>query len=403
MRLRLDGVGLWSKFARLAAATMLLWLTGCGVGSASSATKSGGQSGPAILIMAQPVSQIVPIGRPATFTVNADGAGVLRYQWTRNGTAISGATSSSYTVPDVSSSDTGESFQVTISNTVGNATSQAAILTAGPRAPKIGDLRYLLWQQVTLPGLGNYGGEPGTVAAGYEEIPDAVGSTLELGSGLCGQYAPCTWAFSAVALPPPMTGLTMWYRAGNLPNLNADLRSIVASNVVITSLALEPKYKQYGMSWVQATHFSGFEYNLQIVSPAEIQATAAADGAEGRVATAVSFDGPNEVYLISYGWQGSPTTYDVKTMTAAAQNVYGAAQELAAEGYIISAFGGDDTSGWVLIGIHASGYSQPRSLAEANLSKPSIPTIPPDTAYFTPVIGLQDYGMGTGAIDISEQ
>src|SRR5207245_1542344 len=63
----------------------------------------------------------------------------LLYQWNKNGTAISGATSSTYTTPATTNSDSGAQFTVVVSNTAGNVTSNAATLTvnAAPVAPSI--------------------------------------------------------------------------------------------------------------------------------------------------------------------------------------------------------------------------------------------------------------------------
>ena len=87
----------------------------------------------------QPVGQTITAGQTATFSVTASGTAPLSYQWNKNGTAISGATSSSYTTPAETVSDNGAEFTVVVSNSVGNATSNAAILTvtAAPVAPSI--------------------------------------------------------------------------------------------------------------------------------------------------------------------------------------------------------------------------------------------------------------------------
>src|SRR4029077_20201824 len=50
----------------------------------------------------------------------------------KNGAAISGATSASYTTPAETTADTGAQFTVVVTNSVGNATSNAAILTVTP-------------------------------------------------------------------------------------------------------------------------------------------------------------------------------------------------------------------------------------------------------------------------------
>ena len=91
------------------------------------------------LISAQPVSQTVTMGQTATFTVVAAGTAPLSYQWQKNGTAISGATSASYTTPATISADNGAQFVVMVSNSAGSVTSNAATLTvnAGATAPTI--------------------------------------------------------------------------------------------------------------------------------------------------------------------------------------------------------------------------------------------------------------------------
>jgi hypothetical protein len=80
-------------------------------------------------ITAQPASQTVNVGQAATFSVTAAGTATLSYQWKKNGAAIGGATSATYTTPGTSSSDSGAQFTVTVTNGFGNATSNAATLT----------------------------------------------------------------------------------------------------------------------------------------------------------------------------------------------------------------------------------------------------------------------------------
>ena len=80
-------------------------------------------------ITAQPASQTIAAGQTATFSVTATGTAPLSYQWQKNGAAIAGATSSSYTTPAETASDNGAQFSVVVSNSAGTATSNAAILT----------------------------------------------------------------------------------------------------------------------------------------------------------------------------------------------------------------------------------------------------------------------------------
>ncbi len=76
----------------------------------------------------QPASTTVTTGSTVTFTVAASGTAPLMYQWQKNGTAISGATAASFTIASVATSDAG-SYTCTVSNSVGNVTSNAATLT----------------------------------------------------------------------------------------------------------------------------------------------------------------------------------------------------------------------------------------------------------------------------------
>ncbi|WP_211102049.1 discoidin domain-containing protein [Nitrospirillum pindoramense] len=86
-------------------------------------------------IVAQPQPQTVIAGQNAAFSVTATGSPVLRYQWYRNGTAISGATASVYNTPVLTLADNGASFTVVVTNTAGTVTSAAAVLTVGAANP----------------------------------------------------------------------------------------------------------------------------------------------------------------------------------------------------------------------------------------------------------------------------
>jgi len=71
----------------------------------------------------------VAAGATATFAVGASGTAPIEYQWLRNGTAISGATLTTYTTPATSASDNGAQFAVRVSNAYGTVTSSPAVLT----------------------------------------------------------------------------------------------------------------------------------------------------------------------------------------------------------------------------------------------------------------------------------
>jgi subtilisin family serine protease len=79
-------------------------------------------------ISIQPSGVTKTAGDMATFTVMASGTAPLTYQWSKNGTDISGATSSSYAISSLVASDAG-TFVVVVTNGCGSATSAPATLT----------------------------------------------------------------------------------------------------------------------------------------------------------------------------------------------------------------------------------------------------------------------------------
>ena len=79
-------------------------------------------------IITQPSKQNVFLGETATFSVIAKGTAPLNYQWMKNGIAIDGATSSSYTTPPTTPADDGSLFSVLVSNIAGSVTSKSKSL-----------------------------------------------------------------------------------------------------------------------------------------------------------------------------------------------------------------------------------------------------------------------------------
>src|SRR5207249_90934 len=138
---------------------------------------TGGSGAPSII--AQPVNQTVTAGQSATFSVTATGTAPLSYQWNKNGTASSGATSAAYTTPPTTTADNGAQLTVAVSNTSGSVNSQAAtLMVTAATAVKI-----------TTTSLPN-----GTAQAAYSVTLQATGGTL-----------PYTWSVSSGQLPAGLT------------------------------------------------------------------------------------------------------------------------------------------------------------------------------------------------------
>lgn len=85
-------------------------------------------------VTTQPVDQSKVVGQSATFSVVASGLPAPTYQWMKNGVNVSGATSSSYTIPSVALTD-GGLFSVKVTNSAGFTFSSNANLTVSSPVP----------------------------------------------------------------------------------------------------------------------------------------------------------------------------------------------------------------------------------------------------------------------------
>lgn len=97
----------------------------CGTVASSAASLTINNS---TAINTQPSNQTTCLGSSVTFTVSASGSGTLTYQWKKNGTDISGATSSSYTIVSVTAGDAAN-YSVSVTSSCGNVISGSASLS----------------------------------------------------------------------------------------------------------------------------------------------------------------------------------------------------------------------------------------------------------------------------------
>ena len=112
----------------IGAYTVRVWNRWSSVTSAA-ATLSG--TDPAPTITTQPGVVTAVSGTSATFTVAANGASTLGYQWRKRGVNISGATASTLTLPAVEMADAGF-YDVIVYNGLTSLTSQAGRLLVSP-------------------------------------------------------------------------------------------------------------------------------------------------------------------------------------------------------------------------------------------------------------------------------
>jgi MYXO-CTERM domain-containing protein len=85
-------------------------------------------------ITTQPQSQSVTVGANVVLSVVATGKPNPTYQWNKNGSAIAGATDTTFSITGAQTSNAGN-YTVTVTNSVGSVTSNTATLTVNTPAP----------------------------------------------------------------------------------------------------------------------------------------------------------------------------------------------------------------------------------------------------------------------------
>jgi hypothetical protein len=306
------------------------------------------------------------VGQTATFTVTVTGAGSPQFQWRKGGVAISGANQTSYTTPVLAPADNGETFDVVITNASDSLTSATARLTVGPRAPKTGDWRF---QGMDLPG-GQVLGVTDLQSFQTATFTDALGTPLDVSlvpdCGSATDPTTCGWPIGVFALPQGITGVNTVYESDWLANLGSDVLALAAPSNVITGVDPEMNNGVFALSWIEVSQTAGFVPHGQTIAKADLASVASALGQQGEVITAAWFDESGQLNLLSYKWQGdTTTTYDVVTFTYDASTgsdaVLGDLSNMASQGYILTAIGGDPANGLVLVGTRVSGDSLPRT------------------------------------------
>jgi hypothetical protein len=136
------------------------------------------------------------------------------------------------------------------------------------------------------------------------------------------------------------------------------------SGSVITSLSFDQSYA-FALGFIHSESTSGFNRMEYTVPASGLQALSTQEGLSGRVLTAVAYDGVNAT-VFSYGWTGDPSTvYETDVVFATLDTATSLAQELAAQGYIITASGSTqatDGSGVILIGTRVQGDTTARPM-----------------------------------------
>ncbi len=97
-------------------------------------------------IRMQPSPRVVMTGKPTSFSVLAEGAPPLTYEWRKDGTVLVSGINHYITIPAVQISDAGE-YSVVIRNEVGEVTSESALLTV----VAVPDVHYVMFGLTNRP------------------------------------------------------------------------------------------------------------------------------------------------------------------------------------------------------------------------------------------------------------
>lgn len=233
--------------------------------------------------------------------------------------------------------------------------------TTPPPSPRVFDLRFKGVGVLSGVGLENTAVLAHINGGGvWQDFDRAVGSPLSLGSGIC-SVTDCAWFLTIFALPSNVVRVSTSYRTGIIADL-ARFTDPTIADTVITSLDLQPSVGVFGLSEFATSPPGGYHLTQRLSQRSGFQAAASAEGASKRVITAVAFDS-GMVRFLSYAWDADTTQgYEAKVIEATLASVGAAAQGLAADGYAITAIGGNPADGFLLVGTRLRGQTQARSL-----------------------------------------
>jgi hypothetical protein len=212
------------------------------------------------------------------------------------------------------------------------------------------------------------------------------GGPLELGNGICASPAygwqDCEWFFStnnyapgavrdtrATYLSGPLTELSSFPNLPKLASLN-----LPQGGLVVRSLDVQSANGGYSLAFTSSPSVTGFSPSFQHMYISNLQAFAASEGQQSRVVTALSLDSPTTCYVFSYSWANDRgSLYEASVEPVTVGTVGSVAQEMASEGYVLTAFGagGNPVFGWYLIGTRLQGSTSPRSIFVSSPYSPS--------------------------------
>ncbi len=237
-------------------------------------------------LVQQPQQQFLCVGDAATFCATASGTEPLSYQWRRNRSAISGATSSCFTIPSVSQVDA-DSYDCVISNGCGSVISNPAILTVSPLPSVPTDVQ----------------ASPSTVCPGETSVLTAIVGTGETADWYAGSCDGSSVGSGASLSVSPLTTTTYYARARNASGC-------VSQNCVSVTVTVRDVPSAPSSASVDHTDFCKGSYSKIALSASggsgdELRWSTTCHGAVIGTGTSCQVDAPSITTTYYAWWHGA--------------------------------------------------------------------------------------------------
>ncbi len=367
-RERPGGSSAWPIFVLIE--LLLLGVGGCGSGT--------GISVAGLQIVQQPQGSTVPLGSDASFNVQVSGgSGMVYYQWYGPSGPISGANAAALVLNGVKVDD-GGTYYVSVGDGSSTLQSSVAALRIGPRSPLSGDLRFKqVDSESTIGGYGD-GVSLNLLPLQQKIFQRAIAIPLSTGPGCqtggINDVSDCAWIMDAFNQSSQVAELDSGFVSSRL-SVPPSSSPLTDDKSVVTGLDVRQAFDSSALSWITDSSGGGFRSATHLIPLGAFSLSAAGEGQNSRVITAVSLDN-GFVSYVTYSWDRDPsTTYESKVSFCTKDTAASAASDLASQGYIITAVGGNDTDGVVLVGTRVAGDTIPRPFLSAQNGASAVPLV----------------------------
>jgi hypothetical protein len=222
--------------------------------------------------------------------VTPSGTAPLTYQWRKNGSNISGATSASYTTPATTATDGGSQFSVVVSNPTGSVTSANATLTV----TSVSTCPCTIWKSTAVPGNPDAGADS----------PVELGVTFKSDTN---GYITGIRFYKSSANTGTHVG-NLWSSSGTLlatATFSSESASGWQQVTFASPVAITANTNYVASYYANAGHYSGDNNYFASSGVDDSPLHAPADGSgviNGRYAYGSSSSFPNSTYLSSNYW-----------------------------------------------------------------------------------------------------